>query len=283
MPRQTLPCGEAHRRGRHDTGPPLAEPAINAATLLALIVSALILIPWPAAWADDAEPADDSPWYFLVGSVNNQPKLKDASRQIDRQTNKLFRFFAPGFDDVTTFSDERDDMMIWSPYVGVGRVLSDHWDVFFQAGYSAGKVRSNETNLTWLLLFPLHTDVRFERSSFFAGVGAAYYPFGMVEREDYGSIRERLRHAKPFFVSTLNWNYLTFDANIKSGVGLLDSLVTIKQSDAWDPWSVGISAGVDIPVTKHSTVSMNLQYNHFIDQTDDFSGPGFNIYWKRFF
>jgi len=296
MPNRTHPCVGRRRRGFRDPGPTHCEPGSIAALILALIVSALIIAPWPSVWADDAtpaeqpettasdvKPADGSPWYILMGSVNNQPKLKDASEMIDRQTNKTFRLFAPGFEDVRTFADERDDMMIWSPYVGVGRVLSKHWDVFFQTGYSAGEVRSNETNLTWLLLFPLHTDVRFKRSSFFAGMGLAYYPFGMPERGDFDSIRERLRNARPFVVSTLNYNYLTFDAKIKSGVGLLDELVTIKQSDAWDPWSVGISAGVDIPLTKHSTYSMNLQYNHFIDQTDDFSGLGFNFYWKRFF
>ena len=106
---------------------------------------------------------------------------------------------------------------------------------------------------------------------------------GMAELGEYKSIKERLKHAKPFLASTWNWNYLTFDADVKAGLGPFRRLVRIKDGDVWNPWSFGLTTGVDIPVTKRSMLCLNAQYSWFVDQGDDFSGPAIITYWKRFF
>jgi hypothetical protein len=252
---------------------------------------ALAFLCFQCAWAEDAaskagpkQSADDevSRWYVLVGSVNNQPRLDDAARQIDREINRTFKLLAPGFDDVKTFEDQRDDFLIWTPYVGVGRVLSKRWDVFFQAGYAEGDIRTRQTNLTRILV-PLHTDIEFHRSSFFIGPGVAFYPMGVIEHETRDSIKDRLKSAKPFAAATFNYNYLGFDAEVKAGLPGLGSLMKQKQKERWEIWSTGATLGMDIPLTKRSSLSLNGQYNFFLDHGDDFSGPAFNIYWKRFF
>ncbi len=230
-----------------------------------------------------SDQSDDAKrWYLIIGSGNNHPRLKSASKQIDTQVNQTLRLAAPGFDDVRTLADQRDEFGIWTPYLGIGRTLSSHWDLFFQSGYSAGGVRT-DTSDTSIILLPLHTDVRFDRSSFFAGLGLGYYPFGMTERRKYESIGDRLKSAKPFVVSTLNWNYLTFDADVRVGLGPFQELFRIKLDEKWSSWSTGLSLGVDVPVTKNTVFAMNAQYNHFFTNSDDFSGPSANFYWKYYF
>ncbi|MBN2308620.1 MAG: hypothetical protein JXR94_06590 [Candidatus Hydrogenedentes bacterium] len=230
-----------------------------------------------------APAADTSRWYVMFGSTNNHPRLDDAQKQIDSEINRTFRFLAPGFDDVKTFGDQRDDLLIWTPYMGVGCVLSKRWDVFVQGGFSSGKVCTRATDPSILFLLPLHTDVEIKRQSFFIGAGVAFFPFGVVERHEFDSLKERLKGTRPFVATTLHWNYLSFDAKVKAGLPPIGTLSEIKQSESWNPWSAGVAVGLDMPVTRHSVLSMNVQQNYFFDQGDDFSGPGISLSWKRFF
>jgi len=227
-------------------------------------------------------PHDSSQVYGFIGIVNNQPRLDSAAKEIDRQINRPFRLLAPGFDDVRTFEDQRDDMAIWNVFGGVGHVLSERWDAFFQAGYAAGEVRTQATDASWLLA-PLHTEVTLERSSAFVGPGLAYYPWGMVERREYESWADRLKKAKPFATATISFNYLTFEADVKAGPVPFKRLLRKTTSEQWRLWSGGLSLGLDIPATERSVLSLNGQYTFFVDHADDFSGPAFNLYWKRFF
>lgn len=223
-----------------------------------------------------------SPWYFFLGNINNQPRMKAADRMTDNMLNKPFQAVAPGLEDVRTFSDQRDEFMIWTPYVGVGRKLSPHWDLFYQMGFSKGHVRSNQTEPS-LLLLPVHLDVTIYRSSFFTGFGLAYYPWRLPELRAYASWAQRFKHAKPFIVTTLNYNYLTYEAKVKAGLRPLDNLIHTTQKDEWSPFSSGVAIGLDIPLTEDSALCLNTQYNMFWDQGSDFSGLGFNIYWKKSF
>lgn len=237
----------------------------------------------PAASDSGAEPeAKASPWYFFTGNINNQPRLHRAKKLIDQQINQPFRLIAPTFDDVKTFADQRDEFMIWTPYVGVGRKLSLRWDAFFQIGYSAGDVQTDANN-TSLFLLPLHTDVTEKRSSFFTGLGLAFYPVGMPEMRKYNSVAERLKNARPFLVSTISWNYLTFEARIRAGIKPFGDFIKIDEKDHWSPFSSGLALGLDIPLSDTSAFSMNVQYNQFFEESDDFSGLGFNFYWKKSF
>ncbi len=232
-----------------------------------------------------APPASDEfakQWYVFGGVVQSFPRLNDATKEIDHRINRPFRLIAPGFDDVKTFADQRDDMMIASLFLGGGRTISKRWDWFVQAGYSQGEIRTKASNIS-LLLMPLKTDVTIERSNFFTSLGVSFHPFGMTELGEYSSLKSRLRHAKPFLASTWNWNYLTFDADVKAGFGPFRRLMRVEEGNVWNPWSLGLTTGVDIPVTKHSMLCLNAQYSWFIDQGDDFSGPTLITYWKRFF
>jgi len=256
---------------------------------LCILLGGLLLMAAPAA-ADDAKANPEvagktdtpSPWYFFLGNINNQPRMKAADRMTDNMLNKPFQTLAPGLEDVRTFSDQRDEFMIWTPYIGVGRKLSPHWDLFYQAGFSKGSVRSNQTEPS-LLLLPLHLDVTIYRSSFFTGLGLAYYPWRLPELRAYASWRERFKHARPFIVTTLNYNYLTYEAKVKAGPRPLDHLIHTTQKDEWSPFSSGVAVGLDIPLSESTALAVNTQYNMFWDQGSDFSGLGFNIYWKKSF
>jgi hypothetical protein len=247
---------------------------------------------WGADSAAKAEPAKAEsakedcgagPWYFFSGSVNNHPRLREAQKQMRRQIDGPFGVIAPGFRPVRTFADQRDEMMISTPYVGVGRKLSKCFDLFYQIGFSAGQINTRETR-TSILLLPFHADVNEKRSSFFTGPGVTYFPLGMAELRKYHSFCERLRGARPFVVGTLNYNYLTFKADIKAGFQPFGNfLVQRKDYRYWNIMSSGIGFGVDIPFSARTVISMNAQYTFFWSESNDFSGPGFSFMTKYFF
>ncbi len=253
---------------------------------LVLIVCALLL---QAPSLPAEQPLDeDTPaaaaekqrnWYLSLGSSNSYPRMKDAEARIDNEVNGVFRLVAPGFKDVKTFSDQRDDMMIWTPFLSVGRKLSEYWAAFAQVGYTAGSVHSKGTDFSWLLL-PLHTDITFKRSSFFAGLGIEWYPWGMAELRKYESLAERFKNAKPFLGTSLNWNYQTADAKVKAGLWPLGNFVRIKQHEVWTPWSSGFSAGLTTPLGPRSRYTVNITYNLYHENGDDFSGPSCSFYWQ---
>lgn len=220
--------------------------------------------------------------HVFTGNVNNHPKLDTASKEIDLRVNRSLRAIAPGFSDVRTFSDQRDDFGLWTPFIGVGMNLGDHWDVFAQMGYTRGKIRTKATDLS-LLLLPLRTDVEFERSSFYAGIGAAWYPWGLARPGEYHGMRERLAAARPFVATTLNWNYLTFDGSVKARFLPFRDGITIRQDKDWKDLGLGVNVGVDIPMTKRGVLAANVQYNEFLNYSEDFSGPAFSVYWKHYF
>ena len=274
------------------TGCVVKHAAMSVRFMFRSLVLAMLVMPFCFADAKPAAPAakdgaanaeaGERLWYFFTGNSNNHPRLHKAQQQIDEQINQPFRLIAPCFDDVKTFADQAQDFMIWTPYIGVGRKLSTHFDLFAQAGYSAGSVRT-KANDTSLLLLPFHTDVQEKRSSFFAGLGLAWFPWGFVELQKYDSIGSRLANTRPYLVNTYSWNRLTFEGNVKSGLWPLPSLIHVNQKEHWSLFSTGIGAGADIPLSASSALSMNLQYTFFLSEGEDFSGPGFNMHWKKFF
>lgn len=220
-------------------------------------------------------------FYLFFGMVNNYPRLEDAEREIDAGINGPFRLIAPGFSDVQTFSDQRDQGKIWNFFIGVGYDLSDRWDVFFQMGHTAGKLHTEATDFS-LLLLPLHTDVVLKRSSFFIGPGIAYHPFGMVDRREYDSVWERIKGARPFVATTLHWNYQTFSADVSAGFRPFGNVYHEEEDLEWSVMSAGVTAGADIPVSERDVLAMNIQYEIFFRYGSDFSGPAFNVYWKHY-
>jgi len=249
------------------------------------VVAAVTLVALPAIAQDNApakEPRENSNWYFFNGNTNSYPRLDSAAKQIDREINGSLRLLAPTFEDVETFEDQRDNMGIWTPVIGVGKLLSDKWDVFAQTGYSAGKVVTRAT-VPSLLVLPLHSDVEIQRTTFFAGVGAAWFPFGVVEMDKYDGLRERLRETKPYLVSTLHCNNMGYKAKVKAGPRPIGNFVNTVEEESWWIGSSAIGAGIDVPATRRDIVSFNVQYTFFYDHGDDFNGPSMTFNWKHFF
>ena len=257
------------------------ETLSNAARPVLFIV-VLCLLATAGSGAEDLDAAPSPQWYLSIGMASNHPQLRAAEKQIDSEINGLFGLIAPGFDDVRTFSDQRDTFMIWTPFVSVGRTLSTRWDLFGQVGYTAGKVRTKATDPS-LLLLPLHTDVSFERSAFFAGLGVEWFPWEMPELRKYTSLTDRLTHSKPFLGTTLNWNYLTANADVKAALVPFGTLLKIEQPETWRVWNAALYVGLDVPLGSRTTLCANVAYNLFFDYGDDFNGPSGSIYWQWHF
>jgi len=235
----------------------------------------------PSAAADEAAP-EQGPWYFFNGSTNSHPHLLKADKQIDRELNIPFSFIAPGFSDVKTFRDQAQDFMIWSPFIGIGRKFGDHWDAFFQIGGSAGSVRT-ESDDTSIVLLPFHADVEIKRSNLFIGPGIAWFPFGFPKNAAKMTWGERFHGTRPYLTATFSWNRMTYKGDVKAGLKPFGNFIQRKQEDSWHPFSSNLGAGVDVPLTKRTTLSLNGQWSFMYDYGEDFSGPNIGIFIKRAF
>lgn len=252
--------------------------------LVMMVVCIALLCPavYAQERASDTGEEKESRWYLIHGQTNTHPRLENAAKQISRQVDLPMKLLMPGHSDVRTFEDQRDDFMIWSFLLGFGRVMSDKCDVFFQVGYSEGTVETEQSKLS-LLLLPFHSDFEIERSNFFAGVGTTFFPMGIARLDKYETISDRLKETKPFLNTSLNWNYLTFEADQKFGPIPFSNLIRIKQEDEWSIWSMGVNLGADVPLSKRTVLSMNGGYTFFFDNAEDFSGPTLTFLCKRYF
>lgn len=222
-----------------------------------------------------------STWFYFAALVNAYPKI-GSEKPIDRFFNPAMRALAPGYDDVRTIGGLRDDHLLWAPHAGVGKVLSDKWALFFNAGFIRGKVRTKADDASRLLL-PLHTDFEIQRGALYGTIGLDYYPFGMPERRGYRGVRERLRAARPWLGPRVTLTYATYDAKVKVGFKPLPNLINLDLHDAWLLPSLSPTAGVDIPLDRLSLLSLSASYNVFWEQERDFEGAAYTISWKRFF
>ena len=271
--------------------PQFCRPLRRTLSLILTAACALLLLALPtSAWAANADAsapaeeaaAESSPWYFFHGSTNSHPRLHKADREIDRELNSMFRLIAPGFDDVKTFSDQADEFMIWAPFVGVGRKIGTHWDVFFQVGGSAGSVHTESDDIS-LLLLPWHADVVIKRSNIFVGPGVAWFPFGFPQNKPKMTWGERFNRTRPYLMATLSWNRMTYKADVKAGLKPFGNFIQNKRQDSWHPFSSNLGAGVDVPLTKNTTLSLNGQYGFMFDYGEDFNGANFAIFFKHAF
>lgn len=227
-------------------------------------------------------PSDDAPrsWYIFAAAVNVYPRL-ESEKLVDRLLEPVLAGLAPGHDGVDTIGDLRDAHLLWPPHVGLGLNLNEHWSIFVEAGYTAGKVRT-KSDRTSVFLLPLHTDFEIFRSALFTGVGVDYFPWGMPPQTDYDSLGSRLAHVRPFFGSRLTWTYATYRAKVKVGLRPFPNIVNLELSDAWGLPSATVVAGVDVPLTRNTTLTFNAGYNYFWEQASDFEGYAFTIQIRRY-
>lgn len=228
----------------------------------------------------DEEPVPQK-WFLLLGGANAHPRL-ESERLIRDYFDPIMNNLAPGHGDARTVGDLRDRYLLWTPFLAVGRNLNDHWSIFLQAGYAAGKVRTKETTPS-IVLLPLHTDFEIKRGAFYTGTGVDYFPWGMPERAEYDSLSDRLRAARPYIGVRATYTYATYEAKVKVGFKPFPNLVSLNLQDAWGIPSYGAVVGVDVPLTKKSALSANAAYNWFTDEERDFNGPAFTVVWKHFF
>ena len=234
----------------------------------------------PSEAEEGLSPADRK-WFLIVGLVNVYPKL-ESEELVDNLFEPFVRTLAPGFDDAATVSDLRDDHLLWTPFLGVGRVLSDRWAAFFQAGYSAGKVRTNENERSRFFL-PLAVDFEIQRGAAYFGLGLDYFPFGMPERKRYGGLLKHLRAARPSLGARVSWTYATFNSKIKLGFKPLPNFLNVELSDSWFLPSLNLNVGLDVPIGPRSQLSFNGGYAFFWKQEFDFEGAAYTVAWKYFF
>lgn len=228
----------------------------------------------------DQEPTSQK-WFFMLGGANAHPRL-DSERLIRDYFDPIMNNLAPGHGDARTVGDLRDRYLLWTPFLAVGRNLNDHWSIFVQAGYAAGKVRTKETTPSVLLL-PLHTDFEIKRGAFYTGTGVDYFPWGMPQLAEYDSLAGHLRAARPYVGARATYTYATYEAKVRVGFKPFPNLVSLNLEDAWGIPSYSTVVGIDVPLTKKSALSANAAYNWFTDEEKDFNGPAFTIVWKRYF
>jgi len=149
-------------------------------------------------------------------------------------------------------------------------------------GYGVGPVRSKSDDPS-IFLFPLHTDVELKRAAFVVTPGLDYFPLGMVEQRKYRGLKDRLKAAKPMLGIRVPWTYASYEANVKLGFRPFGNLISIKQGDAWDIWSVNFNVGVDIPVNERNQLNFNAGHGFFAERDYDFGGPTWSVSWKYLF
>jgi len=237
------------------------------------------------ALVEDLTPApgfrSDHDWYFFVAAVNVYPKL-ESEDLIHNALEPVLRGLSPGHPGVYTVSDLRDDHGLWPPHFGVGVNLSPKWSAFVEAGYTEGKLRTLLDRRS-IVGLPLHTDFELKRGALFGGLGLDYFPWGMPGRTEYEGLRERLLATRPFLGTRLTWTHATYDVKVKLGLRPLPNFVNLELSDAWLLPSATIVGGVEVPLSRDTTLSFSAGYNYFPKRDFDFEGAAFTIQWKSYF
>ncbi len=224
----------------------------------------------------------DRRWFVLVGLVNVYPRL-EREQLIKDLLDPAIRPLAPGYRGSRTFTDMRDDHLLWPPQIAVGRILSDHFALSIHGGYSAGTVRTKKDNPSILLGIPLYSDVSIRRYATYVGIDLDYYPWGMVAQKDYANWGERLRGIRPTLGARHTWTWAGFDADIRLGLWPFKEAVKVKLNDKWALPNITLVAGLDVPLNKRSAIILNAGYSFFWKEKQDFAGPAFTLGWRYMF
>ncbi|MCX5768831.1 MAG: hypothetical protein NTZ09_00950 [Candidatus Hydrogenedentes bacterium] len=227
------------------------------------------------------EPEHESPWFVLPAMINVHPKL-ESEKLIEELFNPAMRLLAPGFRDVRTIASLRDEYILWTPDLAIGRVMSRHWAAYIHLGYSAGKVRTKSQD-TSMFLMPLHTDFEIYRSAAYIGLCADIFPWGMPERRQYHGLWDRLRHTKPLIGLRVTETYASYKAKAKCGFTDFTRFLNLELSDRWWVTTFNANLGADIPLNKQNALALNAGYNVACTQGFDFDGAAFTVGWKHYF
>ncbi len=233
-----------------------------------------------ALWATEEE--TPRRWFVLAGLVNVYPGLK-REQMIKNILDPTVRLIAPGYRGTKTFTDMRDDRLLWTPQVAIGRVLSPHFALSVHGGYSEGAVRTQRRDPSLLLGLPFFSNIRIRRYATYIGLDLDYYPIGMVEQKTYQNWGERLRGTRPTLGARYTWTRAGFDARIRLGPWPFRNLINMRLEDAWTLPNITLVAGADLPLNQRSALIMNVGYSFFWKEKDDFAGPAFTLAWRYMF
>ncbi len=229
-----------------------------------------------------AEASEESPCeyrsYAMLCMANAYPGL-ESEQLIPNLFDPLMSAIAPRIEEVNTFSNMRDNHLLWVPNVGGGYNITRHLSLFLQLGYGAGPVHT-EDRAPSLFLLPLDLFFEMKRSAFTVTPGIDYFPFGMVEQRDYHGLMERLRAIRPTLGVRVPWTHAAYQAHVKLGLGPFDKLVNIRLGDSWNLWSANLNVGFDLPVNRRNQVNINLGRSFFFGRDSDFGGTVFSVTWK---
>lgn len=227
------------------------------------------------------EPDRVSKWFLLPALINVYPKL-ESENLIRKYYNPAMRALAPGFGDVRTISDLRDDHLLWTPDFAVGRVISPRWALYLHFGYSGGKVRTKANNMS-IFLLPLHTDFEIFRSAAYFGLCADAFPWGMPEHREYHGLGDRLRNTRPSIGLRLTESYAGYKAKAKAGLKPFPNFLNLEVKDHWWVTAFNINIGADIPINERNLLVLNAGYNFSFSRAYDFDAVAVTVGWKRYF
>ena len=76
----------------------------------------------PIDVAESSEKLALRKWFLHFGAANAYPKME--SEKLVDYYDGMMKALAPGYDDVKTIGDLRDQHLLWPPQIGFGVVLS---------------------------------------------------------------------------------------------------------------------------------------------------------------
>lgn len=220
-------------------------------------------------------------WHVYLGASNYQPRFHGMEKQVQHQVKGALQMIAPGFDGPKTFTDLRDNFVIWIPEIGIGRTISPRWELFAHAGYLEGSVFT-EADDTSILLRPLHSEIKLHASYYFAGTGLACFPWGKPELRKYDSLADRLRNIRPFFAASANWVRVKAFVDVKFGLKPYDRMET-RHKVSWSPWEARLVAGLQTPLGSRTSLNLETTYHHCSSNGDDLDGFSLGLYWQWHF
>lgn len=206
-------------------------------------------------------------WHVFFTAANVYPRLDDTEAKIDRLINDDVGRLFPAWEKPRTFSDWRDEGMLWDFQIGMGRDVTEKGTVYVSVGGTAGE----QKNPKWYP--PVGVDVDFARSLWFVSAGYDYYFWGRpvlpgrVEGESF--LMQRLRAAKPYGEIAGGYINLKTRADVTLKAPLFGDLFTYQDKARYDLFYVSPRVGIEMPLTEQNSVALAAGYLFFTSHCEE--------------
>ncbi len=222
----------------------------------------------------------DRYWYLIAGVANVWPRLSESKHEIDRDINGLYGNLLPNWEEPATFSDWRDQFMLWDLHLGVGRSLNEKWSVFSTVGFIMGTVRTYNDYLANLL----DVNVKFHRKVQFISAGVDYYPWGKSSFDDVegdGWLLNRIRAGKPYLEGGIGYVHIYTVGQVIMELPVLNDFAKVKHAEYYDLIYLSPRIGYDIPVSENGTLSLTAGYLFFDRHGAEFNTASYYVLYKH--